>query len=171
MPPGEARSSKAWSTCGDVHTSAFGEWTTFQNGSAIRRHPRVRYAGWVLRTVLLVDDEPDIRVIATVSLQMFGGLVVTTAASGREALELAPQLCPDVILLDVMMPEMDGPETLRRLRALEATAGTPVVFMTAKVLRDEIERWLALGAIGVISKPFDPTALPGELRALCERTP
>ena len=121
--------------------------------------------------MLLVDDEPDIRVIATVSLQMFGGLEVTTASSGREALELAPQVRPDVILLDVMMPEMDGPETLRRLRALEATAHTPIVFMTAKVLRDEIDRWMALGAIGVISKPFEPTTLAVELRALCARTP
>lgn len=128
----------------------------------------------MLRRVLVVDDEPDIRVIAAMSLQMFGGLEVVTVGSGREALAVAASApgdagVADVILLDVMMPELDGPETLRRLRELPATARTPIVFMTAKVLRDEVDRWLSLGAIGVICKPFDPTTLPAELRAICER--
>ena len=122
----------------------------------------------MLRTVLLVDDEPDIRTIGAMSLQRVGKLEVATASCGASALRLAAETQPDVILLDVMMPEMDGPETLRRLRENPSTATTPVVFMTAKVLRDEVERWLSLGALGVIRKPFDPLTLPTELRALCE---
>lgn len=121
----------------------------------------------MLRTVLLVDDEPDIRTIGAMSLQRVGKLEVRTASSGAQAIELATQEAPDVILLDVMMPGADGPETLSLLRANPTTAAIPVVFMTAKVLRDEIDRWLSLGAIGVIRKPFDPMTLPDELRAIC----
>lgn len=124
----------------------------------------------MLRTVLLVDDEPDIRTIGAMSLRKVGKLEVSTAASGAEALALAKASPPDVILLDVMMPGMDGPETLRLLRDDAATANTPVVFMTAKVLRDEVDRWLSLGAIGIIRKPFDPLTLPNELRAICAQS-
>jgi len=122
----------------------------------------------MLRTVLLVDDEPDIRTIGAMSLRKVGKLEVSTASSGAEAVEAAAATLPDVILLDVMMPGMDGPETLRLLRENPVTERTPVVFMTAKVLRSEIDRWLSLGAIGVIRKPFDPLTLPTELRAICE---
>jgi len=122
----------------------------------------------MLRSILLVDDEPDIRTIGAMSLQRVGKLEVRTASSGPEALALVAESVPDAILLDVMMPGMDGPATLRELRAIPALAHTPVLFMTAKVLRDEIDRWLSLGALGVIHKPFDPMTLPNEVRALVE---
>ncbi|MCA9651345.1 MAG: response regulator [Myxococcales bacterium] len=123
-----------------------------------------------IRTVLLVDDDEDIRVIGEMALRDVGGLQVVLAASGEQALEVAARERPDVILLDVMMPHMDGPTTFRRLREQEASSAIPVVFVTAKVQRQEIQRYLDLGAIGVIAKPFDPMALADELRAIAGRT-
>ncbi len=114
--------------------------------------------------VLLVDDEQDIRTVAKMSLSVVGGWEVTVAASGREALELAASEQPDVILLDATMPEMDGPSTLRALRAQPSTARIPVIFLTAKVQASEIEQFRALGAAGVIAKPFDPMDLPNHVR-------
>ncbi len=119
-----------------------------------------------VKSVLLVDDEPDIRKIGAMSLERVGKLEVRTAASGAEALRLARERAPDVILLDVMMPELDGPATLEALRRDPTTASIAVIFVTAKVQKHEIERWLAAGAIGVIRKPFDPMTLPNEVRAL-----
>jgi two-component system, OmpR family, response regulator len=116
--------------------------------------------------VLLVDDEPDIRRIAHLSLHRVGKLQVVMATSGAEALELAPRELPDVVLLDVMMPELDGPSTFQRLRALPATAGIPVIFMTAKAQKHEVEAFRALGAAGVIPKPFDPMTLAADVRRI-----
>lgn len=116
--------------------------------------------------MLLVDDEPDIRTIGQLSLARVGGWQVHAASSGAEALEALPRFLPDVVLLDVMMPGMDGPTTLARLRELPEGARLPILFMTAKVQRQEVERYLALGAAGVISKPFDPLTLPDEVRRL-----
>ena len=121
-----------------------------------------------LERVLLVDDEPDIRRIGPVRLQAVGKLLVTLASSGAEALELARLHRPDAILLDVMMPEMDGPACLASLKSSEETRHIPVLFMTAKVQNQEIDRYLALGAVGVIRKPFDPMTLAQDLRALLE---
>ncbi|MEM7153539.1 MAG: response regulator [Myxococcota bacterium] len=122
-----------------------------------------------IRKVLLVDDDEDIRVIGEMALQEVGGFGVVLASSGAEALELAAQEQPDVIMLDVMMPQMDGLETFRRLNEQPATAALPVVFVTAKVQRHEVQRYLEMGAIGVICKPFDPMGLPAELTAIFER--
>jgi len=119
-----------------------------------------------VRRVLLVDDEDDIRRIGEISLVHVGGFEVSMASSGAEALELAVSERPDVILLDVMMPGLDGPSTLAALRADARTASIPVVFLTAKVQRQEVERYRSLGALGVIAKPFDPMALPEAVRAL-----
>lgn len=116
-----------------------------------------------IETVLLVDDEDDIRTVACMSLEAVGGWSVFSAASGPEGIELAARVAPDVVLLDVMMPAMDGPTTLRELRRRPDTADLPVVFMTARVRQQEIARYLALGAAGVIQKPFDPMRLPAEL--------
>lgn len=113
--------------------------------------------------VLLVDDEPHIRRIGELSLKGVGKWVAVLASGGAEAQTLAERECPDVILLDVMMPGMDGPATLERLRANEATAKIPVIFMTAKVQKHEVDKYLAAGAIGVIPKPFDPMALPSQI--------
>lgn len=116
--------------------------------------------------VLLVDDDEDIRVIGEMALTEVGGMQTVLASSGTAALQLAVSEQPDVVLLDVMMPGLDGPATFRRLREQPATAGIPVVFVTAKVQRSEVERYVALGAAGVIGKPFDPMRLPDELRAI-----
>jgi CheY-like chemotaxis protein len=119
-----------------------------------------------LRKVMLVDDEDDIRTIGNLSLSRVGGWQTVLASSGAEALEKAAAEKPDLILLDVMMPGMDGPTTFGRLRAQEATAHTPIIFMTAKIQKQEVARYLELGALGVIGKPFDPMTLPAEIRKL-----
>ncbi len=116
--------------------------------------------------VLLVDDEPDIRRIGELSLRRVGGWDVAMAANGADAVALVATFRPDVILLDVMMPSMDGPQTLAALRRVPEGADVPIIFVTAKVQRDEVARLLGLGAIGVVSKPFDPMTLPEEIRRI-----
>jgi CheY-like chemotaxis protein len=113
----------------------------------------------VLRRILMVEDEEDIQVVASLALEAVGGYEVQVCSSGMEAIAQAPQIEPDLLLLDVMMPEMDGPSTLRALRQLPGTAHTPVIFMTAKVQPQEVAHYKELGAIGVVSKPFDPMTL------------
>ena len=120
--------------------------------------------------VLLVDDDDDIRSIGELALVRVGGMRTVLASSGAMALEVAAREQPHVVLLDVMMPGMDGLTTFRRLREQPATAAIPVVFVTAKVQRHEVQRYLDLGAIGVIGKPFDPMTLPDELRAIMARS-
>ncbi|MFP2959039.1 response regulator [Myxococcus sp. 1LA] len=119
-----------------------------------------------VRKVMLVDDEDDIRTIGNLSLSRVGGWQTVLAASGSEALEKGSAEKPDLILLDVMMPGMDGPTTFGKLRAQVATAHTPIIFMTAKIQKQEVARYLELGALGVIGKPFDPMTLPQEIRKL-----
>jgi CheY-like chemotaxis protein len=116
--------------------------------------------------VLIVDDEPDIRRIAKLGLSRVGGMEVVEAANGAEALVRAKEDKPDAVLLDVMMPGLDGPSTLARLREDPATSGIPVVFLTAKAITAELDRLKVLGAAGVLTKPFDPMTLARELRAL-----
>jgi CheY-like chemotaxis protein len=115
------------------------------------------------RRVLLIDDEELIRVIAEVSLTKVGGWEVLTARSGEEGLDKAAAEHPDAILLDVMMPGLDGPGTLARLQADPATATIPVVFLTATALQSEQEHLTDLGAAGVLLKPFDPMLLAREI--------
>jgi two-component system OmpR family response regulator len=116
--------------------------------------------------ILHIEDEPDIQVVARIALEDVGGFTVATASSGREGLALAESFAPDLILLDVMMPGMDGPATLGALRERPATASIPIIFMTAKVQSHEIDRYKALGALGVINKPFDPMTLAEEVIAI-----
>ena len=123
-----------------------------------------------IRKVLLVDDEDDIRTIGQLSLSRVGKWETVLASNGAEALQKAAAERPDVILLDVMMPGMDGPTTLARLREQPATAQTPVIFMTAKIQKHEVARYLELGAVGVIGKPFDPLKLPAEIKKLLAST-
>ena len=115
--------------------------------------------------VLYVDDEPDIREIAEMSLMLDPEFDVRTAASGAEALNSSAEWVPNIILLDVMMPGMDGPTTLTKLREAEATAATPVVFVTARAQQAEIQNFSTLDAKGVIAKPFDPVTLAAQVRA------
>jgi CheY-like chemotaxis protein len=117
-----------------------------------------------INSILLVDDEPDIRTIAEMSLSQVGGWTTHLAENGAQALELAAQHKPDVILLDVMMPEMDGVTTFKALAAQAETRNIPVIFMTAKVQSHEKERYVGFGAAGVIAKPFDPMRLPTDIR-------
>ena len=116
--------------------------------------------------LLVIDDEEDIRAVSRMSLERVGGWTVHTAESGELGLELAEQEQPDAILLDAMMPGMDGAATIERLQASDATSRIPVVFLTAKLQSADRERYLGLGAAGVISKPFDPMALPEEVASI-----
>jgi DNA-binding response OmpR family regulator len=119
--------------------------------------------------VLIIDDDADIRMIAGMSLTRLGGMDVVEAASGAEGVRRAAEEQPDVILLDMMMPIMDGSQTLSALRAQPATATTPVIFLTAKAVQVEVARMRDLGAAGVLIKPFDPRTLAGDVRALINR--
>jgi CheY-like chemotaxis protein len=114
--------------------------------------------------LLLVDDEPDIRAIATMALERVGGHDVTAVGSAAEAVAAAERERPDAVLLDVMMPDVDGPVALERLRPV--IGEVPVIFLTAK---QDAERLRALGAAGVIAKPFDPLALADEVAAITGR--
>jgi len=122
-----------------------------------------------LTRILYVEDDTDIRAIAMMVLETINGFTLEACSSGSEALAKAVQFNPDLVLLDVMMPGMDGPETLKGLRAFAELADTPVVFMTAKVQPQEVEGYLNLGAVGVIAKPFDPMTLAQELRDIWAR--
>ncbi|MFZ6748575.1 response regulator [Undibacterium sp. Ren11W] len=120
-----------------------------------------------LTHILYVEDDLDIQAVAQIALEVVGGLSLKTCSSGAEALASANAgFVPDLLLLDVMMPNMDGPTTLLELRKLPATANTPVIFMTAKVQSTELDFYISLGAIGVIAKPFDPMELSSQVRAL-----
>lgn len=122
-----------------------------------------------LQRILYVEDEPDIQAVAKLALEMVGGFTVKVCSSGQEALGEVAAFAPDMILLDVMMPGMDGPSTLKALRALPAAAAIPVAFMTAKVQPQEIAQFRALGALDVIAKPFDPMTLPARVREIWQR--
>jgi CheY-like chemotaxis protein len=115
------------------------------------------------RKILLVDDEDDIREVAQMSLEMTAGWEVVTAASGAEALRVAAAERPDAILLDVMMPGMDGPDTARALRASDETGTIPIILLTAKVQAADRKRFDDLGVAGVLSKPFDPMELAAQV--------
>jgi CheY-like chemotaxis protein len=114
--------------------------------------------------ILHVDDEPDIREVVEASLMLDPDFLVRSCGSGEEAVAMAPHWPPDLILCDVMMPVMDGPATLARLRESSNTAATPIVFMTARAQSRELEHFKSLGAAGVIAKPFDPLTLCAQVR-------
>jgi CheY-like chemotaxis protein len=117
------------------------------------------------RTLLLIDDDDDIREIAQLSLELGAGWTVLTASSGGEGIDVARDKQPDAILLDVMMPALDGPATLAKLREDERTARIPVVFLTAKARPSERDRLAGLDVAGVLAKPFDPMTLADQLRS------
>ena len=117
-----------------------------------------------IQRVLIVDDDDDIRTVSEMALQFVGKFDVLTASSGSQAVDLAGSSSPDLILLDMMMPGMDGVDTFKALKAQDTSATIPVIFMTAKVQTHEVEGYMELGAIGVISKPFDPMKLADQIR-------
>lgn len=116
--------------------------------------------------ILVIDDDPDIRIITRLSLSRVGGYIVEEAISGEEALAKLARISPSVVLLDMMMPHMDGLKVLSEIRADKKHHALPVIFLSAKVQEKEIQRYLDLGANGVISKPFDPLSLPHEIRKI-----
>lgn len=122
----------------------------------------------VLERVLIVDDKDEVRRIAEIALGRVGGLEVCACEGGTEALEMAPDFEPDVIVLDVMMPGMDGLEVLEALAAHPDLGDVPVVFLTAKAQRWEVDEYLERGAVGTIKKPFEPMTLADELREIWE---
>jgi two-component system OmpR family response regulator len=124
-----------------------------------------------LNKILYVEDEPDIQAVAKLALEAIGGFTVNICGSGQEALAAVGDFNPDVILLDVMMPEMDGPTTLKALRKVDSVSKTPVIFMTAKVQPQEVAHYRELGAVDVIAKPFDPMGLSAQVRSIWERQP
>lgn len=119
-----------------------------------------------LKKILYVEDDTSIQLVTRLALEDVGGLELKICSSGQEALEVAAEFAPDLLLLDVMMPGLDGPTTLLELRKLETTGNTPAIFMTAKVQQQEVATLEQLpGTIGVIAKPFDPMTLASQLRA------
>jgi two-component system, OmpR family, response regulator len=120
--------------------------------------------------ILVVDDDEDIRMIAEMSLGEVGGWQVRVAESGRRALELALEHAPDVILLDFMMPGMSGKDTFFAFAANPKLSGVPVIFLTARAQKSEVEALVNMGARGVIPKPFDPMTLSDEIRGMLEPT-
>lgn len=122
-----------------------------------------------LSRILHVEDDRSIQAVAKVALEAVGGFQVLTCTGGQEALDKVQAFAPQFILLDVMMPGMDGPQTLLRLRELVDISRVPVAFMTAKVQPAEIEHYLSLGAQDVITKPFDPMQLANQVRDIWNR--
>lgn len=122
-----------------------------------------------LKRVLYVEDEPDIQTVAKLALEMIGGFEVKVCSSGTEALEHVNAFAPDLILLDVMMPGMDGPTTLKAIRERPDLIHIPVIFMTAKVQPQELHEYKLLGAVDVIPKPFDPMTLAATVQKIWDK--
>ena len=119
-----------------------------------------------LKRILHAEDEPDIQAIARLALERVGGFTVLSCENGRVALDAMEKFCPDLLLLDVMMPEMDGPTLLKTLRGGGPFVDTPAIFLTAKVQAHEVEQYLALGACAVLAKPFEPMQLAAEIKKI-----
>lgn len=117
-----------------------------------------------LKKILCIEDDADIRAIAQIALEDIGGFIVKFCASGSEGLAEAESFKPDLFLLDVMMPELDGPATLQKLRKLPNIKNVPTIFMTARVQRNEMAYYKKLGIAYVIAKPFDPMTLADIIR-------
>lgn len=117
-----------------------------------------------MKRILHVDDDPDIRAIVLFSLESLGGFEVLSCESGALALQLVGEFNPDLCLLDLMMPEMDGEQVFAKLREQDATRNIPVIFLTAQALEETRARLCSLGALDVIHKPFDPLKLPDLIR-------
>ena len=117
-----------------------------------------------LERILYVEDEPDIQQVASLALEAVGGFTLKTCSSGREALEEIKVFEPQLLLLDVMMPDIDGPTTLAKIRELPEHKTTPAIFMTAKVQSQEVQGYLDMGAVAVLAKPFDPMTLADQIK-------
>lgn len=127
--------------------------------ASLAAHPRI----------LVVDDDPDVRSVISLSLGRVGNMEVVEAHSGHDAIERLRRATYDAIVLDVMMPGLDGPSTLELIRTEFGDVETPVIFITAMVQPSEVRRLTSIGAAAVIAKPFDPMTLPDEVRTIIER--
>ncbi len=116
--------------------------------------------------ILIVDDEDDVRDIACMCLGLIHGFEVITASGGEEGIALAIEHNPDVILLDLMMPVVDGTETMQRLRANPDTKDIPIIFLTVKNIDSEIDRLMEQGALAVMRKPFEPTTIGDQINEI-----
>ena len=123
----------------------------------------------MLKTILYVEDDKDIQVIGKITLETFGNLNVFVCNSGKEALETINDVKPDLVLMDVMMPEMDGITTMLELKKDPKVCEIPVIFMTAKAQVHEVERYNKIGVAGVITKPFDPVKLYPQICEIWEK--
>jgi len=119
-----------------------------------------------LQRILLADDEPDILEVSRIALETVGGFEVAVCSSGAELLQRLPDFRPDLIVVDVMMPDMAGPEVLARVQQLPGFAGTPVIFLTGVVNRSELKALRDSGAADVILKPFDPMKLADRISGI-----
>lgn len=119
-----------------------------------------------LQRILMVEDDPDIQIVVRMALEAVGGYTVEVCSGGQQALDAIEGFAPDMVLLDVMMPDMDGPTVLHHLRARPASREIPIVFMTAKVQAHEISSYREMGALDVISKPFNPMTLSAKLASI-----
>lgn len=122
-----------------------------------------------LQNILYVEDDADIRKIVSMSLEMVGNYTVTACGSCADALHAVDEFTPDLLLLDVMMPEVDGPSTLRQLRKRDSAAAAPAVFITAKVQARDMAQYRQLGVLDVIVKPFDPMVLSDRIGEIWQR--
>ena len=120
----------------------------------------------VLDRILIVDDDSDLRTIISLALHQVGGFTVHVCQSGREALASAPAWKPDLIILDILMPDMDGWQTLTALRAVPQTASTPIIMLTATPPANQLRPDQRQHMLGLIAKPFDPLTLATQVRAL-----
>ncbi len=121
-----------------------------------------------LRTILIAEDDPDNRTVACLSLETVGGYTVHACGTGREAVRLCAEVRPDLLLLDAFMPELDGPSVVETLRGSSETSAIPVIFLTASAQSLDVSRYLELGALDVIRKPFDPLTLADDVRKIWE---
>ena len=119
-----------------------------------------------MKKVLLVDDEDDIREVAQMSLEMTVGWEIDSANGGQAGIDKALVFSPDAILMDVMMPDMDGPTTFLKMREMDELKDTPVILLTAKVQATDKEYFASIGVTGVIAKPFDPMSLAEQVQAI-----
>ncbi len=123
----------------------------------------------MVQKILFVDDDPDIHLIVKMSLQAIPKLELQSAYSGEEAIKVVMEFQPDLILLDVMMPKMDGIATLQAIKLIPSVSHIPVIFLTAKAQKSEVEEYFKYGIIDVIVKPFDPTSLPQIIQKIWEK--
>lgn len=122
-----------------------------------------------LERILYAEDEPDIQQVALLALEVVGGYNLKTCNSGLEAVAQVEAFAPQLLLFDVMMPDMDGPTALARIRELDAYKDTTAIFMTAKVQPNEVQGYRDMGAVDVIAKPFDPMMLAAQIQEIWEK--